>query len=147
MAFSNEYISEADYEKYGLRELDWGQPLPGLPGGHVTSDSWTIDRERDIYLRKFSAGHEIDDCSTLGWTFWWHGDLLCFVEEGVEFRGERSGEKFAHTRIRNLRIPGHLKPQQDAILNDIREAFLAYADGGVFGNAASFSQQIDFILE
>ena len=147
MAFVNEYIPEADYVKYGLRELDWGERLPGLRGSRIATDSWTIDRDRDIYLRKFSAGRELDDCSTLGWTCWWHGDLLWFLEEGIEFRGERNGPQWSHFRLTKLHIPAHLKPHQDEILNDIREAFQTYAGGGVFSTATEYSQQIDFVLE
>ena len=47
MAFVNEYISDEDVEKYGIRQL-----RDELHFYHVTREQWdwTIDRERDVYL-------------------------------------------------------------------------------------------------
>jgi hypothetical protein len=147
MTFVNEYIPEADYEKYGLREIDERMLPSGLPAPRLSSDSWTIDRERDIYLRRCSRGRFPEDSHLSGWTFFWRGELLWFARTVLDTGGERNGPRWGHSRIFHLRIPEHLKPHRDEILKDIREAFEAYAGGGVFSTATDYTEQIDFELE
>ena len=51
MPFINEFISEADVDKYGLKAID----EKVIVGGTRARD-WTIDRERGIYLRNVAIG-------------------------------------------------------------------------------------------
>lgn len=50
MAFVNEYISKDDIEKYRLEEINKTR--------HLVIHSWTIDRERDIFLIHNGRGRE-----------------------------------------------------------------------------------------
>lgn len=147
MAFVNEYISEEDFDKFGLRELDFGVSPPAIPGAHVKSRHWTIDRERNIYLRKFSAGRDLEDSHLIGWTFCWKGELLWFVRTRIDRLVAENGQERVHTKIAHLHIPAHLELYQDEILRDIQEAFETYAGGGVLGAAPDYREQIDFCIE
>jgi hypothetical protein len=91
MAFVNEYIPEADYEKYGLREIDERMIPPGLPAPRIKSRSWTVDRDRNMYLRKFSHGRFPEDAHLSGWTFFWRGELLWFARTVLHTGGQRNG--------------------------------------------------------
>jgi hypothetical protein len=48
-----------------------------------------------------------------------------------------------HARIYDFVIPEPLQNQREAIFEDLREAFLAFRDGGVFDTSTEFSQQLD----
>ncbi len=52
MPFVNEHIPEADIEKYEIKKWDKKFQI-----GHY-KPSWTVDRERDIYLRFIESGRE-----------------------------------------------------------------------------------------
>jgi hypothetical protein len=73
MAFVNENpISEADIEKYGLRAL-----IP-QHSQHGYELEWTIDRERDIYLRLFwyGDGGRDPEFQKAEFSFYWKGRVI-----------------------------------------------------------------------
>ena len=72
MAFANEYIPAADIEKYGIKEFDKKNHI-----AHYEPD-WTVDHERDIYLRYVSSEHEE----------FANRDTLCLLLEGKHADGE-----------------------------------------------------------
>ena len=79
MAFVNEKIPEADFEKYGLRKIDYEL----LSIGKTYSRDWTIDRVRDIYLREVAMGRD-EESHLSTWTFYWKGAPLS-VEHGRSY--------------------------------------------------------------
>jgi hypothetical protein len=137
MAFVNEYIPEADFEKYGLAEIDSKFLTTG-----VKSRDWTVDRERNIYLRQVTTYRE-DMENIARWNLFWKGDLLWLDKKVLEATGQLGGAIWVHLRITNFKIPLHLVQHQDEIFEDLREAFLAYRDGGVFSTCTEFSMQLD----
>jgi hypothetical protein len=147
MAFVNEYIPEEDYEKYGLDELDRSISPPAIPGGHVYSRDWTIDRKRNIYLREFSSENDPYETPCTGWTFFWKGELLWFVKWWISGGGEKNGPQWEKSKITHLVIPDHLLAHQTEICNDIHEAFQVYAGGGVFSSATEYREEIHFDME
>lgn len=147
MAFANEYILEADYEKYGLHEVDEQHPPTGLLMGHANSRSWTIDRDREMYLRAFSNPTCLEDSEKTGWSFYWQGELFLFLREGIASGGTRNGPQWSHFKIRQLAIPQYLRANQPEILASIEEAFRTHAGGGVLSNATEYSVRIEFELE
>ncbi len=132
--FVNEYIPEADIEKYGIREIN---------KSFLCNDfHWTVDRERDMYLRKVERGREeFRHQST--WTFYWHGELLRVEIDAVEAGGDRGGYCWSHKKIRGLQIPHNLEGRRNEILNNLKEALLAYKDGGVFATATAYTLTLD----
>ena len=69
MAFVNEYIPASDIAKYNITYIN--RKL------HFSGDCWTIDRERDIYLRRIRNGRE-DEAKRMEFSFYWKGTLLEF---------------------------------------------------------------------
>ena len=69
MTFVNEYISPEDVEKYHIKEID----ERFFKAHH--KPSWTIDRERNIWLRYMTKGHE-EFTNHWKFAFYWKGRLL-----------------------------------------------------------------------
>ena len=59
MAFINERISPEDAVKYRVEEIN-----SLVIGRNLSCDDWTVDRERDMYLRKVGVQVEDDHCPT-----------------------------------------------------------------------------------
>ena len=85
MPFVNEYISPEDAAKYHLAEID-----ANFHGGNI-SRQWTIDRERDIYLRNLSRGREEETRHESLWTFYWKGTPLTVRLDLLEVAGNPGG--------------------------------------------------------
>ena len=137
MAFVNERIPEADVKKYGLEAIDEQHLV-----GRTNSRDWTIDRNRNIYLRQVTTYR--DDMENITkWTFFWKGHLLWFDKKILEAKGERRGSVWAHIQIRNFVIPPQLGAYRKQIYQDLHDAFLAYRDGGIFDTSTEFSMQLD----
>ena len=138
MAFVNEEIPEADVEKYGLEKID--NELLSI--GKTYSRSWTIDRARDIYLRRVARGRdELSHIST--WTFSWKGVLIWFKQEIIDFKGARNAPCWIHQKVYDFRMPESLQSHREEIFRDLHDAFLAYRDGGIFDTSTEFSMQLD----
>jgi len=152
MAFVNEYIPESDMEKYRIEEID--QHLIGRGVTHARD--WTVDRERNMYLRNVFDGTFEDVGQTL-WNFFWNGELILFKMIITALSGGRNKPVSARKRIVHLCLmeivegryyslslgssiilPERLESQKAQIFKDLEEALLAYKDGGVFATATSY---------
>ena len=69
MAFVNENIPASDIGKYNITYFN--RKL------HCSDVSWTIDRERNIYLRRIRSGRE-DEAKRTEFSVYWKGTLLEF---------------------------------------------------------------------
>ena len=67
MTFVNEYIPANDIEKYNIAYIN--RKL------NCSDDCWTIDRERNIYLRRIRDGRE-DEAKRREFSVYWKGSLL-----------------------------------------------------------------------
>lgn len=138
MAFVNEHIPEADLKKYGIEEID----KQFIVGG--THDmSWTVDRERDIYLRCVARGR-FEDSDRSTWTFYWRGELMTVCLKTVDSGSD--GDRYGHGWVRyqlvncyrqGFFIPDHLLAQRDEIIADLREG-LAARKGGVYSSKSTY---------
>ncbi len=138
MAFVNEYIPEADIEKYGLKEIDDKFLATG-----VKSRDWTIDCERNIYLRHVASGR--DEFSMIStWTFYWKGTLLWFQREALGVSKGADGLRHANSRISKFTLPEHLEAQRHEIYRDLGDAFNTYGGGGVFSSSTDYVHDLDF---
>lgn len=137
MAFVNEYIADADVKKYDIESID-----KKFVVGGTHSRNWTIDRDRDIYLRVVSRGREeIAHRST--WTLFRGGDLVVVDLELLSTTGGIGQASSAHFKLRRLSMPQHLEDRRSEVVADLREALTAHKDGGVFATATSFSLTLD----
>ena len=149
MAFVNEFISAEDVEKYGLKTID----EKFIVGG-TNSRQWTIDRERDIYLRCVArgGGAEPEIRNQTKWTFYWRGTPLTLRLDLLEGRGEGGEAGWSHWRLVWLNgssgLPEHLHPQKAQILEDLEEALTAYQGAGVYSaDYTDYSVTLDIAEE
>jgi len=141
MPFVNEYISPEDAEKYALAEIDAQLRAGGI------SQQWTIDRERDIYLRIVSRGHEEEDRHESLWSFYWKGTPLLLRLDLLDAGGKRGGAAWSHWGLIFINgsrgLPLQLKDSRQTILEDLRQALSAYKDAGVLSKSTEFSVTLD----
>lgn len=139
MAFVNEYISPQDAAAYGVKEIDRRYVVGGTSATH-----WTIDRERGIYLRHVANGPREPELFHKGtWTLFFDGELIEIGIDNLASTGGLSQPCTSHKAVRSMQLPARLEGRRDEILAVLREALLAYRDGGVYAGATSFSLRLD----
>ena len=133
MGFVNEFISEEDVEKYRLVEID-----KQFVVGGTNSRQWTIDRGRDIYLRRVAVGGNADPeiRNRTKWTLYWHGTLLTMRLDLMDGGGGAGEPGWSHWKLvwmsGSSGLPAHLKVHKAEILADLKEALTAYRSAGVY---------------
>lgn len=124
VTFINEITSDEDVKKFGLEEID-------KKYRHLTFRSgWTIDRERNIYLRKVESGRE-EYANQAGFTLYWKGTLI-YVALSSKGGGERGGAGWTEWTLRSINIPAELQDKREVIIADLKEALTAYKDFGAY---------------
>ena len=139
MPFINEYISPEDAEKYGLAAID------AIHKGTYARD-WTIDRDGDMYLRNVANGRHEDHGKAI-WTFYWKGTPLTLRMDGVDGGGDRGQPGWTRWCLIHVNgscgLPADLKIHQAEIIEDLKDALLAYKDGGVFSANTDYRIVLD----
>ena len=141
MAFENEKVPEEDIEKYGLREIN----KKFMKGDF--DYRWTMDRERDIYLRWMK--YDLQDPCVQQISFFWKGALFR-IELKVVCEGERGGKGSTTWSWNGMRRPETPKEQAiwDAyraeIIADLKDALRAYRDFGIGSVIADHTAYFDF---
>lgn len=147
MSFSNEYISAEDFARFNLRDLNtrpsWLKMSPWYP-----SDSWTIDRDADIWLRKVltESDHTASDGGYTGvslWNFYWKGVLMFVTLKTIETTGGVGQPCWAKKKLLSMDLPDDLKKDRARILEDLEAALIAYKDGGVFSASSEYSLTLE----
>jgi hypothetical protein len=137
MAFVNEYISATDIKKYDIENIN----RRFVVGGTRARD-WTIDREREIYLRNVANGREeFSRIST--WTLYWGGNLITLELENLGTSGQPGEMRHGRKRLRRIEIPTTLDHRRTEILADLRDALTVYKDGGVFATATDYTLTLE----
>ena len=139
MAFLNEYISPQDSADYGIKEIDKRYVVGGTSSGQ-----WTIDRERKIYLRQVANGsREIVLFHQGIWTLWFDSELIEIGIDNLSATGGLNGPSTGHKALRYINLPARLEARRGEIIEVLREALLAYKNGGVYSSAFPFSLTLD----
>jgi len=143
MAFVNEFVPEEDAKKYGLEEID----------RHYRHSSfhpeWTVDRERDIYLREVEIGRE-ESANRHGFTLYWKGALL-FVRLTRKGGGVRHGEQWSEWSLYSSPLQGSiigisddLEENRAEIIADLKAALTAYKDFGMYSTSTKHAATFTF---
>ncbi|WP_255754922.1 hypothetical protein [Massilia sp. erpn] len=133
----NERIQKSDISKYNIEEIN-----KKFVVGGSNSDQWTIDRDRNIYLRCVARGREeFRNQST--WTLHCMGDLISLDLELLAGEGEGGEPGWSHWKLRHLSIPSHLNDNRSEILAILRDALTAYKDGGIYSINTTYSVTLD----
>jgi len=145
MTFINEYIPEKDIEKYNLKNID-SHFHPS-----INADDWTVDRERDMYLRQQSSGRE-EYAHESWWTFYWHGRLFSLQLDIVSAGGKPGGPGWSHYKLRRIALfekdesSSFIEDHFTQITSDLEKALSAYKGGGVFSTRTSSTTTLDIDL-
>lgn len=136
MAFINEFIPEADVEKYGIKEINFHFNKSSFKPG------WTIDRERDIYLRKLLQGRD-EFSNQQSYHLYWKGTLIYL---NVAIQGKKSDESTGEFdyKLLEIEIPDAITSNRDEILRDLKAALTESSGGGVYRTIASCNATFDF---
>jgi hypothetical protein len=137
MVFVNDYISEADIEKYKIKKLDERfRKMEHRP-------HWTVDHERDIYLRYLHNERE-EHSNRLTYYFYWKSNLLIVTVDLVDTGGSEDAEQWVDYKMWRVEMPEALKSHKAEIIADLKEAFTALKYGGVHSTATKFTATFDF---
>ncbi|MDR0467384.1 MAG: hypothetical protein LBG67_00870 [Campylobacteraceae bacterium] len=121
MAYVNEKISDEDYEKYNLAEIDKRLRISN------PSSAWTIDREREIWLRLYRQTTDRDNFGeeiyTI-WDFYRKGYLISVKTEGIKWVHDKErNEVYQYLKILSLEIPKEIENEKEQILKELKKAF------------------------
>jgi hypothetical protein len=127
MAFINEFVSPADVEKYGLKEINRQYRM--LDEG----TDWTVDVERDIYIRRISQRGPSD--GSVYFHMYWRGTVFrVFI---LRLGNARLG-------LRGMELPQELESFRTQILADLKEALAVHGDAGMYSVAKDLKITFDF---
>ena len=116
MPFVNEYIPEADYDKYDLRRICGEQNY--VHRGDMHSRSWTIDREREAFIIKTWSHHEAEFA---GWAFYWQGEWIFFLLKVADAWDNKIADECRdHYQIKEFVVPPVLESQREDLIADFR---------------------------
>lgn len=139
MAFVNEIIPPQDIVAYGIKDIDKRYVVGG-----TSSDQWTIDRERNIYLRQVANGpREIELFYRGIWTLFFDDELIEIGIDNLSSSGELNAPATGHKAVRYMNIPARLERCRDQIVEALREALLVYKNGGVYASSFHYSLTLD----
>jgi hypothetical protein len=144
MAFVNEFVSAEDARKYGLEEIDRRHFQ-----AHFRPE-WTIDRERDIYLRQVESGRE-EHANRCGFTFYWKGVLL-LIRLTRRGAGTPGGDAWTEWSLLDSPVVAsitglpaeELQKNRPEILADLKAALTAYKDFGARSSSARHTATFTF---
>jgi hypothetical protein len=137
MPFINEYISAEDIKKYDIEALD-----KRFHKGHY-KPSWTVDHERDMYLRYMTKEHE-EFSHHITYCFYWKGVVIEVLIELSEAGGARNGPQWSRKKLLRWNLPANLVAQETEIKADLKEAFIAYKDFGILSTSTTYTVTFDF---
>lgn len=143
MAFANEKIPKADWEKYDIYKINGRWNGAGAP-----ANDWTIDRDRDIWLRLFyeQQDHTMPDGGYTGkmtWDFYWKGFLMS-VETQCSNPREIEGKPFLDVTLLSINIPFECNQQRSDLIADLKEIYSAHNLYGIYSGKTKVKFNFDF---
>ena len=143
MAFKNEYIPKADYEKYDLLKVFRAHNQTVHRDRFIHPDSWTIDREREVFLIEIWVHREAE---FLGYGFYWKGEWMFFDMRPVDRKYDAArNEIWFRFLVNGFVVPERLTAHRDELMRDLHEA-ITVKDAPT-GTIKSLPATIDFITE
>lgn len=144
MAFINEFVPEEDIKKYKLREIwDSYHPFTKDDLNKNFRHSWTIDREKDVFVIPAIVGREELSNQTI-WVVGWKGQELSATlnQYGkIDLKGGPCEKRWELVRIR--KPAGCVVPDEE-IVSVLKEALTTYGDWGVYNQLPNLKVAFDF---
>jgi hypothetical protein len=133
MAFVNEYVPEADIEKYDLKGI-WDEFHPLRKGQYFKGNrpNWTMDRESEVFLMSIGIGRG-EHGNRTKFLFWWRGANVVADLDLVEgSSGDLNASPFMRVwDLVRLELPSQLKGDEVVIRKKLKEALRAYGYWGI----------------
>jgi len=105
MPFVNEKISHKDWIKYNLDALH--------KSIYFSTEQWTVDHERNIFLVKKGEGHELGvDTHISVWLFYWRGEACRFTKEIIDYKKISEKHYASNQKITEIQIPEKYKKEK-----------------------------------
>jgi hypothetical protein len=141
MGFTNEFISEEDNKKYGISEIN-----KKTNKANIGCD-WTIDRERNIYLRWMTYDREMSGRNDF--TFYWKGTLfnIALKRDGDGVRGGKGWTTWSIWKFfgkNYLQLPVELESHREEIIADLKAALIIFKDFGMRSSIADHTANFEF---
>jgi hypothetical protein len=144
MPFANEIASDADIAKYKLRDIN----LRYHPMLRDMTCSWTVDRERDIFVRDMGTGRE-EFCNHHTFALHWKGTLVFWELATLDFSKDEGHYRTVWGLIKKnaAGIP-YLPPEREAnraeIVSDFKEALKVLEAASFLAIPKSYSVDFQF---
>lgn len=137
MTFINEYIPAEDKKKYNIAD-DSNFYLAG-------TSSWTVDRERDMFLLPRTGFGPESEPGLCQWAFYWHGHLLDVrlksIDNGCDELGTHGWGRTKLLGISNM--PSALQSQRIQIITDLKDALTARKGSGIYSSYSSYEVTLE----
>jgi hypothetical protein len=132
MAFINEYISEEDIQKYGIRqEWDKFHPFSKNDLNLLKKHSWTVDKERDVFFIAATSGRE-ELSNQVTCILWWKGVYLSVTlsheEGGLDYQKSQGNVVW---QLLNIWKPKDFIVPDVEIIPVLKEALIVYRYAGI----------------
>lgn len=136
MAFVNEFISEPDFADYGIAAINRRY-------NKTDSDAqWTIDRARDIYLRRVFSGR-FEFAGDHGYMLYWKGEVIELeLRETGETEPDLTG--WTHYVLLKMKLPTQLEARRAEIFSDLKQALIARKGAGMNSPRISSNATFNF---
>ena len=149
MGFVNEWVDDSDVEKYQLEShfkkidrLDFfikKHKKPELPGAKI---SWTVCRDKNMFLIPFKSGISVDAMVTW-FLFVWQGESIV-VRLGQKYRGEKRDLiiwEMIHMAFYSQE-PGDY--EKSKIIENLKEALTEFKVDGVLCDRPNYRVDFEF---
>lgn len=145
MAFVNEYVSVADFDKYGVHEV-WAKfQLKGrVLDINTQKFAWTVDRERNAFLIPVRRGRE-ELSGRVTFSLCWNGDVFSAeldLEESSFDYERRTGHSV--WGLVNFSRPESCAVSNDEFIRVLKEALIVYQCSGIITPMAKYPVAFSF---
>lgn len=143
LAFKNEYVPEADYDKYDMKKVCAAHNQPLGRDRHIWFEYWTVDREKDSFL---VCIHSHREDNFRGYAFYWKGEWMFFDSWTVDARTDEARRAiWFQDVVKGFSVPDRLIAQRETVIADLKEAITTRDTvDGIFTDRSSI---IEFIPE
>jgi hypothetical protein len=137
MPFINEYIPEEDKKKYNIK--------PGSNFYLTSTEGWTVDRERDIFLLPRTGTGPESEPGLRYWAFFWRGHLLDIRLKSIDSGCDTSGTHgWGRTKLLGIgNMPSELQAQRGQVVADLKDALTAHKALGVYSPYTSYEVTLE----
>lgn len=143
MTFINEFVSDEDINKYELNEL-WDRYHPVSPSKGVRHLSWTVDKEKNIFLIHLKSGRE-EFANESTFLLWWNGEeIIAHLLRYSGFCRPREGVGQVIWELQDITSPQGIKVVEKDILDTLKLSLKTYGFMGAHREIKNYTVDFKF---